>query len=127
MSSRESLNGVLFISPWIIGFLAFTIIPMAASAVLSLTDFDPRRPAEISFIGLDNYARMTRDPVLIKSFSVTVQFAILIVPTSMVAALGVAMLVNSTLLAGKNVFRTIFYMPVQIPLVASTLIWIGVL
>ncbi|HET9519818.1 MAG TPA: sugar ABC transporter permease, partial [Candidatus Limnocylindrales bacterium] len=46
---------------------------------------------------------------------------------SMVAALGVAMLVNSTLLAGKNVFRTIFYMPVQIPLVASTLIWIGVL
>jgi multiple sugar transport system permease protein len=127
MSSRESLNGVLFISPWIIGFLAFTIIPMAASAVLSLTDFDPRQPEAISFIGLDNYARMLRDPVLIKSFWVTVQFAILIVPTSMFAALGVAMLVNSTLLAGKNVFRTIFYMPVQIPLVASTLIWIGVL
>jgi multiple sugar transport system permease protein len=127
MGSRESLNGVLFISPWIIGFLAFTIIPMAASAVLSLTDFDPRQPEAISFIGLDNYARMLRDPVLIKSFWVTVQFAILIVPTSMFAALGVAMLVNSTLLAGKNVFRTIFYMPVQIPLVASTLIWIGVL
>jgi multiple sugar transport system permease protein len=127
MGTRESLNGVLFISPWIIGFLAFTIIPMAASAVLSLTDFDPRQPEAISFIGLDNYARMLRDPVLIKSFWVTVQFAILIVPTSMFAALGVAMLVNSTLLAGKNVFRTIFYMPVQIPLVASTLIWIGVL
>jgi multiple sugar transport system permease protein len=127
LGSRESLSGILFISPWIVGFLAFTLLPMAASLVLSFTDFDPRAPAATKFIGLDNYARMLRDPVLLKSLTVTVQFALLIVPATMIAALGVAMLVNSTLLKGKNVFRTIFYMPVQIPLVASTLIWIGVL
>jgi ABC-type sugar transport system permease subunit len=127
LGSRESLSGILFISPWIVGFLAFTLLPMAASLVLSFTDFDPRAPAATKFIGLDNYARMLRDPVLLKSLTVTVQFALLIVPATMIAALGIAMLVNSTLLKGKNVFRTIFYMPVQIPLVASTLIWIGVL
>jgi multiple sugar transport system permease protein len=49
------------------------------------------------------------------------------VPATLIVSLGIAMLVNSTLLRGRNVFRTIFYMPMQIPLVASTLIWIGVL
>ncbi len=127
LGSRETQAGLLFISPWLIGFLAFTLLPMLASLVLSLTDFDPRAPERTSFIGLDNYARMLRDPILVQSLVVTVRFALLMVPTTMVAALGIAMLVNSTLLRGRNVFRTIFYMPMQIPLVASTLIWIGVL
>ncbi len=127
LGTSESLSGLLFVSPWIFGFLAFTLLPMAASLVLSFTDFDPRDPGGTKFIGLDNYARMFTDPVLIKSLTVTIRFVILIVPTTLIAALGIAMLVNSTLLKGKNVFRTIFYMPVQIPLVASTVIWIGVL
>jgi multiple sugar transport system permease protein len=58
---------------------------------------------------------------------VTVRFALINVPITLAVALGVAMLVNSTLLAGRNVFRTLFYMPMQIPIVASTLIWIGML
>jgi multiple sugar transport system permease protein len=127
LGTTESLSGLLFVSPWIIGFLAFTILPMAASLLLSFTDFDPRDPGGTTFIGLDNYARMMSDPILIKSLTVTIRFVILIVPTTMIVALAIAMLVNSTVLRGKNVFRTIFYMPVQIPLVASTLIWIGVL
>jgi multiple sugar transport system permease protein len=49
------------------------------------------------------------------------------VPLTLAFALAVAMLVNSTLLAGRNVFRTLFYMPMQIPIVASTVVWIGVL
>lgn len=127
LASRESLNGLLFISPWVLGFLAFTMIPMVASLVLSFTDFDPRSPAQTRFVGLDNYVRMTRDPVLLRSLAVTLRFVLVLVPATMIAALGIAILVNSTLLRGRNIFRTIFYMPVQIPLVASTLIWIGVL
>jgi multiple sugar transport system permease protein len=127
LGARESINGLLFISPWLFGFLAFTLLPMAASLVLSFTDFDPRAPGDTRFIGLDNYAKMLRDPVLLKSLGVTIRFAILIVPTTLIGALGIAMLVNNTLLAGRNIFRTIFYVPIQIPLVASTLIWIGVL
>ncbi|HEY7464298.1 MAG TPA: sugar ABC transporter permease [Candidatus Limnocylindria bacterium] len=127
LRSRESLAGLIFVSPWIVGFLAFSAIPMAASLVLSLTDFDPRQADEIRFIGLDNYIRMFSDPALIKASLVTLRFALIVVPVTLAFALGVALLVNSTLLAGRNVFRTLFYMPMQIPIVASTIIWIGVL
>ena len=127
LARREALVGYAFLSPWIFGFLAFTAIPMVASFVLSLTDFDPRDPGGITFIGLANYERMLRDPLLINALVVTARFALLIVPASLIVALGIAMLVNSTLLRGRNVFRTLFYMPMQIPIVASTLIWIGML
>jgi ABC-type sugar transport system permease subunit len=125
--TRESVTGLLFASPWIVGFLLFSALPMIASLVLSLTDFDPRRPDELQFIGLDNYAHMLRDPILLESLAVTARFALLVVPVSLAAALGIAVLVNSTLLAGKGIFRTLFYMPMQIPVVASTIVWIGVL
>lgn len=127
IGSQEALTGLLFVSPFLFGFIVFSALPMLASLVLSLTDFDPRRPEEIRFIGLENYLRMTRDPVLLESLWVTVRFALLVVPITLGFALGVAMLVNSTLLAGRNVFRTLFYMPMHIPIVASTLVWIGVL
>jgi multiple sugar transport system permease protein len=127
LAQRESLTGLAFVSPWLIGFAIFTAIPMIASFVLSLTDFDPRNPGDTQFIGLANYERMLRDPLLINALVVTARFALLIVPASMAVALGIALLVNSTLLKGRNVFRTLFYMPMQIPIVASTLIWIGML
>jgi ABC-type sugar transport system permease subunit len=127
LRSGEGLTGLIFISPWIIGFLAFSAIPMAASLVLSLTDFDPRQADELHFVGLENYARMLSDPALIKASAVTLRFALIVVPVTLAFALAVAMLVNSKLLAGRNVFRTLFYMPLQIPIVASTVVWIGVL
>jgi ABC-type sugar transport system permease subunit len=127
LAARESLTGLAFVAPWIVGFLLFYALPMVASLILSLTDFDPRRADEIHFIGLGNYAQMLRDPILLQSLGVTLRFALLVVPITLAVALGVAMLVNSTLLAGRNVFRTLFYMPIQIPIVASTVIWIGVL
>jgi multiple sugar transport system permease protein len=127
LTGREALWGYVFIAPWIIGFLLFTALPMLASFVLSLTDFDPRQPDEISFIGLENYAQMLNDPVLLESLWVTVRFALIVVPLTLAFALGVAMLVNSTLLAGRTFFRTLFYMPMQIPIVATTVVWIGVL
>jgi multiple sugar transport system permease protein len=126
-TERESLTGLAFVSPFIIGFIVFSAIPMLASLVLSLTDFDPREPDEVRFIGLSNYSQMLTDPVLHQALGVTLRFALLVVPLTMAFALGVAMLVNSKLLAGRTVFRTLFYMPMQIPIVASTIVWIGVL
>jgi ABC-type sugar transport system permease subunit len=124
---RETLTGLAFVAPWIVGFVAFSALPMLASLVLSLTDFDPRRAAEVRFVGLENYARMVSDPALIKSAAVTLRFALIVVPVTLGVALGVALLVNHRLLAGRHVFRTLFYMPLQIPIVASTVVWIGVL
>ena len=126
-AAREGLTGLAFVGPWIIGFAVFSALPMAASLVLSFTDFDPRQADEVRFVGLDNYAQMLRDPALIKASAVTLRFALIVVPVSLAFALGIAMLVNSTLLAGRNVFRTLFYLPLQIPIVASTIVWIGVL
>jgi multiple sugar transport system permease protein len=124
---REARTGLLFVAPWIVGFVIFSALPMIASLVLSLTDFDPRRPDEIQFIGLGNYAQMLQDPILLESLQVTVRFALMVVPTTLAFALGVALLVNSPLLFGRNVFRTLFYVPMQIPIVASTIVWVGVL
>lgn len=127
LGERESLTGLVFVSPFIVGFIVFSAIPMLASLVLSLTDFDPREPDEVQFIGVANYVQMLNDPILHQALGVTVRFALLVVPLTLAFALGVAMLVNSRLLAGRTVFRTLFYMPMQIPIVASTIVWIGVL
>lgn len=123
----ESVTGLLYVSPFIVGFVLFSALPMLASLVLSLTDFDPREPDQIRFIGLGNYARLLGDPIVAESLWVTLRFALMVVPLTLGFALGVALLVNGRLLAGRNVFRTLFYLPMQIPLVASTLVWIGVL
>jgi multiple sugar transport system permease protein len=115
------------VAPWVIGFLVFTIGPLIASLVLSFTDFNLVRPEAIRFIGLDNYAQMAADPLVLQGLVVTVKFAVIAIPVTMAASLGAALLVNSQRLFGRNVFRTLFYMPIQIPLVASTLVWIGFL
>jgi multiple sugar transport system permease protein len=127
LTGRESLTGLIFVAPWLVGFLAFSAVPMGASLVLSLTDFDPRQADEIRFVGLDNYIGMFSDPAFIKASLVTFRFALIVVPVTLIFALAIALLVNSTLLAGRNIFRTAFYLPLQIPVVASTLVWIGVL
>ena len=126
-SRREAMWGFVFIGPWIIGFLVFTIGPLIASLVLSFTDFDLVRPEAVQFIGLDNYSRLAGDPLVLQGLIVTVKFAIIAIPVTMIASLWIALLVNSPRLFGRNVFRTLFYMPIQIPLVASTLVWIGFL
>jgi multiple sugar transport system permease protein len=127
LGRREALWGYVFISPWIVGFLLFMALPMLASLYLSFTDFNPIDPGDTQFIGLANYQRMLRDPVFLESLWVTIKFAVLVVPSTLAFSLGIALLVNSTLLRGRTVFRTLFYMPVQIPLVASTLVWMGML
>ena len=120
---RSAFWGVVFIGPWVVGFLLFTIGPLIASLVLSFTDFNLTRPEAMQFVGFANYARMTTDPLVSQAFFATFVFALFAVPTTMVASLAAAVLVNSQQLFGRSVFRTLFYMPIQIPLVASTLVW----
>jgi multiple sugar transport system permease protein len=124
---REALWGLAFVGPWLIGLVLLTAGPMIASLVLSLTDFNLVHPETVKFVGLDNYVRMASDPNVLKSLSVTFEFALISIPLTMVASLGFALLVNSPKLLGRNIFRTLIYMPIQIPLVASTLVWIGFL
>jgi ABC-type sugar transport system permease subunit len=126
-SVRETLWGLVFIGPWLIGLLLFTAGPMVASLVMSVTDFNLVRPEATRFIGLDNYARLASDPTIWQSLIATFKFALLAIPLTMGASLGFAMLLNHPKLAFKGPLRALVYMPVMIPLVASTLVWVGFL
>jgi multiple sugar transport system permease protein len=117
----------VFVSPWIIGFLVFTLGPLIASLVISFTDFNLVRPEAVQFVGLDNYARLASDPLVKQGLFVTVRFALIAIPVTMIASLGLALLVNSPRLLGRSGFRTLFYMPIQIPLVAGTIVWLNFL
>jgi ABC-type sugar transport system permease subunit len=126
-SVREAGWGYLLISPWIVGLLVFTAIPILASLVLSFTNYDILHPEKLRFVGLDNYVWAASDPTTRNSAFLTIKFALVSVPLTIATALGIAMLVNDRLLVGKRVFRTLFFLPVQIPITASVFIWLGFL
>ena len=119
--------GWIFLSPWIIGMLAFTIIPIIASLVFSFTNFELNKPDEIAFVGLDNYAQLLRDPLVGTALSVTLRFAALSLPLAIVLPVLLAALLNNKSLRGKRFFRTMFYMPYMVPVVSAVFIWGGML
>lgn len=137
VAKREARQGLLFISPWIIGFLAFTLIPMVATLVftflnLKITDgiLNPTK-----FVGLQNYATLLKDSQVWNarpnsspgSLWITLRFGLIALPVGIFVPLVIALLMNNKHLAGKNFFRSMFYMPYIIPFVASVFLWGGVL
>ena len=124
-SVREAGWGFFLISPWIVGLLVFTAIPIIASLLLSFTNYDILHPDRIRWVGLDNYAWAASDPTTLSSALLTLKFAAVSLPLTIGTALGIALLVNHRLLVGKRVFRTLFFLPVQIPVAASVFIWLG--
>jgi ABC-type glycerol-3-phosphate transport system permease component len=124
-STREAGWGFFLISPWIVGLLVLTAIPIIASLLLSFTNYDILHPDRIRWVGLDNYAWAASDPTTLSSAFLTLKFAAVSVPLAIAVALAIALLVNNRLLVGKRAFRTLFFLPVQIPVTASVFIWLG--
>ena len=120
LARREALIGYLFISPWLIGFLVFLAGPIVASLALSFTRYKPGQLPV--WMGLDNYARMFGDDLFYHSLRVTTVYTLLSVPTGLIVALGLAMLLNQKV-PGQRFFRTIFYMPSLISGVAVALVF----
>jgi ABC-type sugar transport system permease subunit len=127
LARRESTWGLLFLSPWILGFVLFFAGPMLASLVASFTDLVLVRPGATRFIGLANWARLFGDPLVIKSVLVTGNFMLIAMPISIALPLLMAVLLNNARLVAKPLFRALFFLPVLIPGVASAVIWQGVL
>ncbi|MFG1699455.1 carbohydrate ABC transporter permease [Nonomuraea sp. NPDC049309] len=111
----ETRAALLFISPWIIGFLVFTAWPVINSAYLSLTDYDVIN--DPNYVGFDNYVQLFEDPKVGLALWNTFVFAVLSVPTHLVVALGLALLLNSASKA-TGFFRTAFFLPKMTPPVA---------
>ena len=127
MTSRERRNlrnGLLFIAPWIIGFLVFFAYPLGASFYYSLCDYSVLKAPV--YIGALNYQEMADDPVFWQSLGNTVFFAALFLPLSTFVAIALALLLN-TGVRGMTVYRTIFFLPSLTPLVALGILWMWML
>lgn len=119
--------GWVFIAPWIIGFLVFTLLPMVASLVFSFTDFNLLHPDEIKFIGLANYTRLFADPQAGAAAAASLRFGALALPVFILMPLVIAALLNSKNLLLRRLFTTLFYMPYMVPVVSAVFIWQGFL
>ncbi len=130
LSRRMKIWGLVFISPWIIGFLAFQFLPILATIFLAFTDYNGNVEFAVGnfhFVGFANFARITTDPNLLQALGVTLKFAAISVPLGLIIPLFFALLVNSKHLIGRNIFRTLFYLPSVIPVVAVTFVFNGML
>ena len=117
----KSATPYLFIMPWIIGFLVFTIGPLILSLVMSFYDWPLTATPE--FVGLGNYIEMfTQDEQFWKSLVISLKYAAIFVPLNMVIALFLATLLVQPV-KGVKVFRAIFYVPAIISGVAISIIW----
>lgn len=105
---KNKLIAYLFLLPWLIGLLGLVIGPMITSLYLSFTEYDLLTSPK--WIGLQNYIDMIDDRTFIKSVKVTLQFALIGVPLKIIAALGIAMLLNKGL-RGIGFYRTVYYIP----------------
>lgn len=111
----------LFILPWIIGFIVFTLGPLVFSLIMSL--FDWPIAGEAKFIGLGNFKEMfTADPQFYDSLAITLKFALIFVPLNLFVALVLALLITQPI-KGIKIFRTIFYLPAVVSGVAVSIIW----
>lgn len=117
---NEAMWFYIVISPWLIGFFIFSLGPMIASIYFSLTRWNMLEDAE--FIGFENYIRMFTDETLIKSIGNTLYYALLVVPISLVISLLLAYLLNKKL-PGIRIFRTVYYLPVLVPLTAVAFVF----
>ena len=127
LARREALWGYLFISPWIIGFLWFTLGPMVASLVFTFTNINLAQETPLAFVGLKNWQTLLGDQQAWDSLGVTFRFAILQLPIIMVLPFLLAIGLNSRYLKGPGTFRVLFFLPYVVPFVAGVLIWQGML
>lgn len=123
LAQRESLWGFLFISPWILGFLLLTLIPVVATLVFTFLNLRLNQQTPVRFVGLENYATLLEDPRAWEALGVTLRFALIALPVGLVLPFAMAMLMNSKHLRGSRIFQALFFMPYIIPFVAALFAW----
>ncbi len=118
---RRVIIGLLFISPWLIGFLVWTVFPLISSLYYSFTFYDLLRPAH--WIGVENYVEIfTRDPETANVVLNTLFYVGIGVPLSLISAFLMANLLNLPI-RGRSFYRAIFFIPAIIPAVVVAMVW----
>lgn len=125
MAKIEARNGFLFVSPWIIGFLFFTLYPIIASFYYSLCNYSVIKDPK--FIGLANYKALFHDATFLASCRNTLYMICLGVPITTFVAVLVAVLLNYKKVRGTSWMRVVFFIPTLVPTVVACLLWIWVM
>jgi len=119
---RNILKGLLFISPWLLGFFVFTIYPIVASFYYSFTRYDIISSPH--WIGLANYQNLLFDDATFRIVLFnTLYWVILAVPIGVAVAFLLAALLNNEF-RFRPLFRTIFFLPSIVPTVAAAMVWL---
>ncbi|GCE25158.1 spermidine/putrescine ABC transporter permease [Dictyobacter alpinus] len=109
-----------FIAPWLLGFLLLTVIPFAFALIVSFTSFDGF--SAWRWIGFKNYIDLVHDTNTLYSLGRTLLFVVITIPITIIGGLGLAVLVDRKL-PGINLFRSAFYLPSVMPIVAAAIVW----
>ncbi len=124
LTRRSLFAGIFFISPWIIGFLVFLAIPIIASIILSFTQYDVLHSAR--WVAMKNYTNLFSNDSLFWKSLLNTAFMLIEVPLSLSIGLAIALLLNSKA-KGIAVYRTLYYLPSVVPLVAMSILWMWLL
>jgi ABC-type sugar transport system permease subunit len=122
---REARWSLFFLSPWIIGFVLLTLVPLVTSLSYSFMAFHVAHPEEAHFVGLENYRRLLQDEIAWRSLRLTAVYVFIWTPISVLAPLGFATLLHSKHLGLPRLFRLLFYLPSLIPEIAVAYITYG--
>ncbi|MCC6805022.1 MAG: sugar ABC transporter permease [Anaerolineae bacterium] len=124
LARQETIFGILFAMPAILGLLLFSVGPILASFGISFTNWSLLAAPE--WVGIENYQKMLSDPLVGLSLGNTAKYALMAIPIGLIASLSVAILLNQKV-RGQRVFMLAFYLPSILPAVAVTVVWLWLL
>ncbi len=122
-ATKRFLTMLAFISPWIIGFLAFFVYPLLLSLYYSFTEYNLLQPPK--WVGLQNYSSLTEDTHYLNAVGNTVYFVVFSVPLGVLTAFIIAFLLNQQLRL-RVLLRMIFYIPIVVPISATAILWMWI-
>lgn len=120
IEAHKARVGILFTLPWIVGLLVFYCYPLLASIYYSFTSYSILSPGE--FVGVSNYKELMHDSLFLKSVGNTLLFTLMSVPVNILLGIIIALLLNTSIM-GRGLFRTIFFIPTLVPVVATATVW----
>lgn len=121
-SRKDTLGFFLFIMPWIIGFCVFFLVPFGTSIFYAFTDAKLPGSTDYQFVGIGNFIEMLKSPIFAKSVFNTMYFVLIGVPIVTAGMLLLATLLNFKV-KGIALYRTFYYLPTLVPIVATVIIW----
>lgn len=120
IEAKKARMGLLFASPWILGLLIFYAYPLIASIYYSFTSYSVLNSGQ--FVGLENYSTLIHDKLFWKAVSNTLLFTVVSVPVNILVGIAIALLLNIKI-RGRGIYRTIFFIPTLVPVVATATVW----